>query len=157
MVTPSPGPELPVARLEDRKPPVRMVLAALWASTMFCYLYCDYFELYTPGKLQGMLEGRMGSGTVSEGVLAGVSLMMAIPSLLVALSLLLPAGLCRWTNLVFGAAFTVLMAWLALQDHWLFYRGFAALEAALTATVVVQAWRWPRRADDAGAARMPGG
>lgn len=145
-----------MAHLEDRKLPVRAVLAALWASTMFCYLYCDYFELYTPGKLRGMLEGRMGSGPATQGVLAGVSLMMAIPSLMVALSLLLPAGLCRWANLLFGAAFTALMTMLALQTPWLFYRGFAVLEAALTATIVVQAWRWPRCVD-AGVPGMPGG
>ena len=37
-----------------------MKLSALWASTMFCYIYCDYFELYVPGKLDGMLQGKIG-------------------------------------------------------------------------------------------------
>ena len=139
-----------MSSLEDRKPPVRLVLAALWTSTMFCYLYCDYFELYTPGKLQAMLGGRIGPlGPATQGVLAGVSLMMAIPSLMIALSLLLPAAACRWSNLVFGALFTALMALLAFETPWLFYRGFAAVEALLTATIVVAAWRWPR-AQDAG-------
>jgi len=134
-----------VSRLEDLKPPVRLVLAALWTSTMFCYLYCDYFELYTPGKLASMLDGRIGPlGAATQGVLAGVSLMMMAPSLMIALSLLLPATVCRWTNLVFGAIFTAMLAMLAFATPWLFYRGFAAVEALLTALIVITAWRWPR-------------
>ena len=43
--------------LEDIKVPVRYKLSAMWASVMFCYIYVDYFELYVPGKLQGMLDG----------------------------------------------------------------------------------------------------
>lgn len=135
-------------RLEDRQPPVRLVLAALWTSTMFCYLYCDYFELYTPGKLQDMLDGRMGPlGPATQAVLATASLMMAIPSLMIALSLLLPAAACRWANIVFGALFTGLLAMLALETPWMFYRGYAVLEALLTATIAVRAWRWPRLSD----------
>lgn len=26
--------------------PVRIKLAALWTSVMFCYIYADYFEMY---------------------------------------------------------------------------------------------------------------
>ena len=43
--------------LEDIRIPVRLRLSALWSSLMFCYLYGDYFGLYKPGKLQGMIEG----------------------------------------------------------------------------------------------------
>ena len=46
--------------LENANVNVRVKLAALWASVMFCYIYADYFGLYVPGKLQGMLEGKMG-------------------------------------------------------------------------------------------------
>ncbi len=38
--------------LEDLKINVKIKLAALWASVMFCYIYADYFGLYEPGKLQ---------------------------------------------------------------------------------------------------------
>lgn len=54
-------------QLSDPKVHVKLKLCALWASAMFCYIYCDYFELYVPGKLEEMLRGQMGSlGTVTQ-------------------------------------------------------------------------------------------
>ena len=32
---------------------------------MFCYIYGDYFGLYPPGKLQGMLDGTNGAARTS--------------------------------------------------------------------------------------------
>ena len=124
--------------------PTELKLSALWASTMFCYLYCDYFELYTPGKLESMLQGDMGPlGSVTQGVLIGVSVMMAIPSLMVFLSVALPARYNRPLNIVVGAFFTLLMALLTYSSEWYFYKFFAGIETVLTALVVWYAWRWP--------------
>jgi len=131
--------------LEHWRAPVQMKLSALWASVMFCYIYCDYFELYTPGKLQEMLQSRLGPlGPATQGVLMGTALMMAIPSLMIFLSVAAGPRTSRWLNLVFGTLYTVLMAMLAIQASWHFYQGFAALEAVLTALAVRYAWTWPR-------------
>src|SRR5207253_5794254 len=49
-----------------------------------------YFGLYVPGALQKMLEGKMGPlGPTTQGVLLGTSLIMAIPSVMIFLSLVL--------------------------------------------------------------------
>ena len=37
--------------LEDFKINVKIKLAVLWTSVMFCYIYEDYFELYVPKRL----------------------------------------------------------------------------------------------------------
>jgi hypothetical protein len=50
---------------------------------MFCYVYGDYFGLYHPGQLQGMLHGDGPIGPTSQGTLVAVSILMAIPSLMV--------------------------------------------------------------------------
>src|SRR5262245_42853370 len=77
--------------LDDIRIHVRIKIAALWASVMFCYIYADYFGLYVPGRLQGMLQGRMGPlGTTTQGVLLATSLVMAIPSVMIFLTLALP-------------------------------------------------------------------
>lgn len=134
-----------MATLDDIKIHVRLKLGALWAATMSCYIYCDYFELYIPGKLQSMLDGRMDPlGPTTQGVLLGTSTMMALPSLMIALSLLMPTTVCRWANIALGAFFTAVMTGLAYEAGWYFYKGFAALEALMTAAIVVLAWRWPR-------------
>lgn len=131
--------------LEHWRAPVQLKLAALWTSVMFCYIYCDYFELYTPGKLQEMLQGKLGPlGPVTQGVLVGTSLLMAVPSLMIFLSIALAPRLNRWLNLVFGALYTALMVLLTVQADWHFYQGFAGIEALLTALATWYAWRWPR-------------
>jgi len=134
-----------MSRLIDVAIDTKVKLSALWASTMFCYIYCDYFELYVPGKLDGMLQGKMGPlGAVTQGVLVGTSALMAIPSLMIFLSVGLPARYGRILNLVVGVVFTLMLAMIALAPSWHFYRAFAGLEAVLTVLVVWQAWKWPR-------------
>lgn len=131
-------------QLMDSPIPTKLKLSALWASTMFCYIYCDYFELYTPGKLESMLKGDMGPiGSPTEGVLFGLSAMMAIPSLMVFLSVALPARYNKRLNIVVGTLFTLLMALLAYFSTWYFYKFFAGLETVLTALIVWYAWKWP--------------
>ena len=58
---------------------------------MFLYSYGDYFELYAPGKLRAMLAGRTALGPVFPNTLLGMAVLMALPSLMVGLALLLPA------------------------------------------------------------------
>ena len=131
-------------RLEDVRIHVRFKLAALWASLMFCYVYGDYFGLYQPGTLRGMLDGRMGPlGPTTQGVLLATSLLMAIPSLMVFLSLVLPAVLCRWIQVVLGTAYALIML-VSMPGAWLFYLFFGAIEVVLSASIVWYAWRWPK-------------
>jgi len=130
--------------LDDVPVNVKMKLSALWASVMFCYIYADYFGLYVPGKLQHMLEGRMGPlGATTQGVLLGTSAVMAIPSVMIVLSLTLKPRLNRTLNLLFGALYTAII--LVTMWEWAFYIFFGVIEVALTALVVWTAWRWPRR------------
>ncbi|WKE66990.1 DUF6326 family protein [Gallaecimonas kandeliae] len=136
--------------LEDIKVPVKIKLAALWASTMFCYVYGDYFELYIPGKLQTMLQGHMEPlGAVTQTVLLGTSVLMIIPSIMIFLSLALKPVVSRWLNIVVGLLFTVLMLLIAVSSGWAFYVLFAVVEVVLTSLVVWYAWRWPRQATGA--------
>lgn len=140
-----PLPDAPRARsLADSPVPTRLKLSALWASVLFLYLYGDYFELYTPGKLPAMLAGRMALGTASQGALLGMAALMAVPSLLLALTLLLPVWLARWSNLVLGLLYTGIM-FLAIQDSWPFYQLLGVLEMGLTILIAWTAWRWPRQ------------
>ena len=46
--------------LEEYRAPTEVRLAALWASTMFCYIYGDYFGLFVGGAIKQIGEGIMG-------------------------------------------------------------------------------------------------
>lgn len=132
------------ADLEDVKIPVRFKLFALWSSVMFFYIYGDYFELYQPGKLQGMIGGKMAFGLISQEILLGMSALLAIPALMVFLSLVLPPRMNRWMNIVLGAVYTVVMV-LAIQGAWHFYVFYGLLEITLTSLIVWFAWTWPKQ------------
>ena len=130
--------------LEDIKVPVRLKLSALWASLMFCYIYGDYFGLYQPGNLQDMLKGQMGPlGPTTQGVLLGTAALMAIPSLMVFLSLALPVVLSRWFNVVLGVAYAVIIL-ISMPGAWAFYQFLGVIEAVLSLLIAWLAWRWPR-------------
>jgi Family of unknown function (DUF6326) len=129
---------------EDIKVHVRFKLFALWCSVMFFYVYGDYFELYQPGKLQEITAGRMPFGAISQGALLGMSAVMIIPSLMPFLSLVLPAGLNRWLNIVFGAIYSVIMI-LVIRGGWHYYVVYGLIEIALTVLIVWYAWTWPKQ------------
>jgi hypothetical protein len=137
----------PKPPLHDPKINVKLKLAALWASLMFCYVYGDYFGLYAPGKLDGMLAGRMEPlGAVTQGVLLGTSAMMAVPALMVCLSLLLHAPISRWANVALGLAYAAIML-LTMPGAWQFYLLFGVIEVLLSLAIIWTAWRWPRQHD----------
>ena len=132
--------------LEDFQVPVKVKLSALWTAVMFCYVYGDYFGLYRPGQLQSMLAGKMGPlGPTTQGVLFGTSLMMAIPAVMVFLSLALKPAVNRWANIALGTFYTLIML-VTMPGAWAFYIFFGVVEVVLTALVVWYAWRWPRQA-----------
>lgn len=133
--------------LEDPRINVKLKLAALWASLMFCYVYGDYFGLYVPGTLAGMLAGNMGPlGAVTQRVLLGTSVMMAVPALMICLSLLLRAPISRWANVALGLVYAAIML-MTMPGAWTFYLFFGVIEVALSLAIVWIAWRWPRLAE----------
>lgn len=130
--------------LDDIKVHVKLKLSALWAALMFCYVYGDYFGLYVPGKLKGMLDGNGPIGPVSQGTLVATSILLAVPGIMVFLSLALSPRLNRWLNIVLGAFYIVIML-MTMPGAWDFYILMGFIEIVLTALIVYYAWSWPRR------------
>ena len=129
--------------LEDSKINVKIKLSALWASVMFCYIYADYFGLFVPGALQSMLNGQMRPlGAATQGVLLGTSLMLAIPAVMIFLSVALPPVLNRRLNIAVGAFYTGII--LITMWSWAFFVFYGVIEVLLTSLVVYYALRWPK-------------
>ena len=130
--------------LEEFRAPAKIKLAALWTSLMFLYIYGDYFNMYSPGKLENMAAGNVGPVNAADeiGMLA-ISMMMAIPSLMIAISLTAPSALSKWLNVLFGLVYTVILA-ATLPGAPLFYLGYGALEIPLSLLIAWTALTWPR-------------
>lgn len=131
--------------LQDMQVPIRLKLAGLWTSLMFCYIYGDYFGLYQPGSLDGMLKGQMGPlGPTTQLVLLATSVMLAIPSVMIFLSLVLKPAINRTANIVLGLLYTVIML-VSMPGAWVFYIFYGVIEVALSLGIAWCAWRWPRQ------------
>ena len=134
--------------LDDIKIHVKIKLSTLWAAVMFCYIYGDIFRLFQLGELQGMLEGKMWSLPVTQGLLLGTSIMMTIPSVMVFLSLALRPGLNRWANILLGVIYTGLMLFtMTSPGAWAYYIFLGIVEVALTVLIVWYAWSWPKQGE----------
>ena len=133
-------------KLENVKINVKIKLAALWTSVMFCYIYEDYFELYVPKRLERIISGDGLLNTPMK--LFSASFVLIIPALMIFLSILLIPKLSRLFNIIFGVLYTALMLWIAsnYSDKWLtFAFSFAIIESLITLIIVCYAWKWPRQ------------
>jgi hypothetical protein len=135
-------PNDPRPGLEDAKVNVRIKLSALWTSVMFCYIYADYFDLMAPGTLKSMLEGQGPIGPSTPVTLLIASLVLAIPSVMIFLSVALTPVMARWTNVVFGAAYTGIILFTMWSRAFLIFYG--VIEITLTSVVIWYAWKWPK-------------
>jgi hypothetical protein len=136
------------AQLEDERVPIRLKLSALWASFMFLYVYVDVLAFFKPGTIADILAGRVWELDITQGWALGSLVLVTIPALMVFLSLALPAGVARWTNLVVGSLFVPVSLFNVVgESWWAFYWFGAAVEAALLLVIVRSAWTWPRAAE----------
>ncbi len=131
--------------LDDLKINVKLKLSALWAALMFCYIYGDYFGLYVPGQLKGMLAGQGPIGPVSQGTLVITSVLLAIPGIMIFLSLVLAPRVNRWLNIVLGAFYIAVML-LTMPGAWSFYILLGLIEIAIGVLTIWYAWSWPKQA-----------
>jgi hypothetical protein len=96
-----------------------------------------------------MGAGIMGLlGPATPAILIAVSLLMAVPCLIVVASLVLSASASRYANILLGLAYTLIMA-VSLPGSEPFYIVLGIVEMALTFAIVLTAGRWPRVASDA--------
>ena len=134
--------------LEDLRRPVQAKLAAAWTSFMFLYIYVDYFHLYKPGVIDNLRAGVVFEYDISPTLLTIMLASVAIPALMVMLSMTLPARVNRATNLVFALLYIPYSVVNAAGESWdwaFFYGLSIGLEVLLLAFILRSAWTWPRR------------
>ena len=131
--------------LENSKVNIKIKLAALWTSVTLCYLYGDYFELYTPDKVNSLISGENNLDSPTKLLIA--SIILAISSVMVAASIILKPKINRILNIIFGTLFTLMMVFIGIistNEWYLFYVFLAFLESIITALIVWYAWKWPK-------------
>ncbi|SDD32391.1 DUF6326 family protein [Niabella drilacis] len=130
---------------EDFKINVKLVLSALWASVMFLYIYGDYFELYVPEKVAGLINGQNILNTPYKLLFA--TIILTLPSLMIFLSLILKPKWNRVFNIsigVFLTLFTLFVGVSSFTEWRTFYVMLSFLESIITSIIVWNAWHWPK-------------
>jgi hypothetical protein len=131
--------------LADVRVNVKIKLAALWIALMFSYTYADILGFYAPGNLEELLSGGIAGIQMTQGVLLGSAVLMAIPTAMVFLSLVLPAKANRLVNIIVGAAYMAVLAGTFLTGrNPAYYIFYATGKAVLIALIVWFACKWPR-------------
>lgn len=137
----------PSGPLDTPQIPVQIKLAAAWTSFMFLYLYVDYLALYKPGFVEGILAGKIWEFDVSQALLVAAFASVAIPAIMILLSIALPARASRIANLVVATLNIPYAMFNAVGESWVYFYGLSiGLEVLILAFILRSAWTWPRLA-----------
>jgi len=130
--------------LEDIKVSVKSKLATLWASFMFLYIYVDYFHLYMPGSINDILAGKVFIFDISYVFLMIAMFFVAIPALMIFLSVALTAKVNRWANIIIAVMYIPYMLFNLAGEAWMHMVFGAVVEVVLLLLIIRYAWKWPR-------------
>ena len=133
--------------LADRQIPVQAKLAAAWTSLMFLVIYIDYFHLYQPGEIDEIRGGVIFVFDITGTLMSIFFVIIAVPALMILLSMTLPARINRITNIVVAALYipcVVFNAAGATLDYAFYYGLTIGVEVLILAFILRAAWAWPR-------------
>lgn len=126
---------------------VQAKLAAAWTSLMFLIIYIDYFHLYQPGEIDDIRGGVIFAFDISGTLLTIFFAIIAIPAVMVMLSMTLRPRVNRAVNLVVASLYIPICVFNAAgaTSDWAFYYVVTiGVEVLILAFILRTAWTWPR-------------
>ena len=132
--------------LEDAKINVKLKIAALWAAVMFLFAYGDIFGYFRPGLIAEIMAGNVAGNAIDQAFLMFTAAYVAIPSLMVFLSLVLKPGISRPANIVLSIGYAASILLFCVGESYVYYIFLSALECVLLLAIAWYAWKWPRQA-----------
>ena len=133
--------------LEDVKINMKIKLALFWVALMFFYVYNDIFSFFHPGHVAELVEGQLAGIQFTQELLFGAALLMALPSIMIVLSLTLKAKMNRMVNIIVGIFHMVVLVGTLMVpgDLWVYYATYMAFEAVFIILIIWHAWKWPKQ------------
>jgi hypothetical protein len=118
----------------------------VWVALMFLYIYNDILSMYQPGHVAELFEGHLEGVQFTQKLLFGAAVLMAFPSFMVLLSLILKAKVNRLVNIIVGI-FQILVLlgtqFVGEGETWYYWRFNELLEALFLVLIIWTAWKWP--------------
>lgn len=132
-------------KLENVKINLKLKLSVLWVTLMLFYIYADILGFYSPGVIEKVVSGEIEGIQITQGFLLGMAIWMAIPSVMVILSLTMKAKASRLLNIIAGlVSLLALAATFFVGEFSARYTFQAVIEAVLIVSIVWSAWKWPK-------------
>ncbi|MDQ6646859.1 MAG: DUF6326 family protein, partial [Pseudomonadota bacterium] len=92
-----------------------------------------------------ILNGEVFITPTSQGSLLTVAILIAVPAVMIFLSLALSPILTRWSNIVVGLLLTAIVL-MTIPGSWAFYIFLSIVEVVLQLLAIWYAWHWPKQA-----------
>lgn len=131
-------------QLIDFKVSLKLKLAVLWAIFMFFYIYVDYFHLYMPNKIEGILKGKVFVFDITQEFLLVALISVTIPALMIFFSVTLPAKINRQTNIIISTIYIPYSLFNLAGEAWIHMIFGAFIEVVILLLIIRYAWKWPR-------------
>lgn len=117
---------------------IQIKLSAIWVALMLTYLLGDVLRIFS-GDFK---PGEIGSMQIGQGMYLGMAALMAIPIVMVVLSLTLKSPINRWANIILATLFFAfnlvgLPTYPSAYDKFLIVVGLV-----FNMLTVWYAWRW---------------
>ena len=132
---------------EDVKIDVKTKLSALWIAVTFLYVYADITTFFRKEIIEGILAGEVAGIQITQALLFGTGILMAIPAVMVFLCLILKPKANRWVNIILSIFHMCLIIFLQFMpgegEVWAYYVFYNVLEFGLHLLIVLYAWKWP--------------
>jgi len=125
---------------------VKYKLAALWTAVLFLYAYGDIFGYFRPGFIDEVRAGTVSAFQINQLYLVGIAVYIAVPSLMVFLSLALRPPVSRWVNIAASIVYIGTIVASCIGETWAYYYMLSIAECAVLLLIIGHAWRWPRAA-----------
>jgi hypothetical protein len=123
---------------------VKVALSTLWTVVMISILSADVIGMIEPGTLQKMMAGNVGF-TITPAIVIVVSLIQAIPIVMILVSRWFRRDVNRWLNII---ASVLTLAYVFGGGNWenASYPVFAGLEGLAMLGILWLAWNWRNNA-----------
>ncbi len=133
--------------LQDSKVDVKVVLSGLWIAMLFVFAYVDIFGFWRADVINGALDKEVpGAGfEINQAFLTFTTIYIVIPSLMVLVSLLVPARTNRMANIVVSLVYAATVLVSMIGESWIYYLLGSGVEVVILLGIARVAWTWPRR------------
>lgn len=116
---------------------VQIILSFLWVAVVLCYLYGDMFSVMAGHFKLGEIDGK----PLTEKMVLIMAIIMVIPILMIALTLMLDYSISRWANIIVASVF-VLFNILSIRGYPIYEKFTLFVSMGFNVVTVFYAWNW---------------